>query len=193
MDERNEDALVMDIDALDDFLMSEQMPEDCMQVCDMDGFLTAMAIGPELIMPSEWLPYIIGQGEPKFKDDQQAQAFFGGVTAWYNRILEGLNQNPEQYSPCLEENRDGDPIFADWAQGFLIGMSLRQDAWDVLGDSKEFGSLLLPIIAHMPDMDTGGWVIGEDAYNDIYQMLKKEPDLLLNVIVGIDRFWKQRR
>ena len=41
---------VMDIEALDEFLMSDQMPDDCMQTCDLHGFLTAIAIGPELIM-----------------------------------------------------------------------------------------------------------------------------------------------
>ena len=77
----------MDIDELDAFLMSDQMPEDCMQLCDMDGFLTAIAIGPDMIMPSEWIPYITGTQDQGFETEQQAHAFFGGVMEWYNGIL----------------------------------------------------------------------------------------------------------
>jgi hypothetical protein len=46
----------VDLDALDRFLASDVAPEHCMRISDLDGFLTGVAIGPELIMPSEWLP-----------------------------------------------------------------------------------------------------------------------------------------
>ncbi len=61
-----------DLKKLDDFLMSERAPDDCMQLSDLDGFLTAIAIGPELIMPSEWLPMIWGEGEPVFENTDDA-------------------------------------------------------------------------------------------------------------------------
>ena len=38
-----------------------------MGLSDLDGFLTGIAIGPELILPSEWLPVIWGGDSPKFK------------------------------------------------------------------------------------------------------------------------------
>src|SRR5215212_7681851 len=56
----------VDLEALDQFLMSDASPEDCMQLSDVDRFLTGIAIGPELVMPSEWLPAIWGGDEPAF-------------------------------------------------------------------------------------------------------------------------------
>ena len=88
MNKMSSDSQIMDIEELDAFLMSDQMPDECMQISDMDGFLTAIAIGPELIRPSEWLPYITGGQEPEFKTPNQAQAFFGSVMQWYNGILQ---------------------------------------------------------------------------------------------------------
>ncbi|MBT7745398.1 MAG: UPF0149 family protein, partial [Alphaproteobacteria bacterium] len=44
------------LEELDEFLMSEDAPEDCLQISDLDGFLTGIVVGPELIMPSEWVP-----------------------------------------------------------------------------------------------------------------------------------------
>src|SRR5690606_14556827 len=43
------------LDLLDRFLMSDRAPENGLAISDFDGFLTAIVVGPELIMPSEWL------------------------------------------------------------------------------------------------------------------------------------------
>ena len=61
------------IEELDEFLMSDQTPDDCMQLSDLDGFLTGIVVGPELIMPSEWTPVIWHGGEPEFEDIEQAE------------------------------------------------------------------------------------------------------------------------
>ena len=50
----------IDLDALDDYLMSDHAPDDSMGLSDLDGFLTGLVIGPGLIPPSEWLPVIWG-------------------------------------------------------------------------------------------------------------------------------------
>ena len=48
------------LNTLDAFLSSDESPPDSMMLSDVDGFLTAIAVGPELVMPSEWLPVIWG-------------------------------------------------------------------------------------------------------------------------------------
>jgi uncharacterized protein len=42
-----------DLDALDDYLMSDLAPDNSMGLSDLDGFLTGIVVGPELILPSE--------------------------------------------------------------------------------------------------------------------------------------------
>ena len=61
-----------DLEDLDAFLMSDRAPS-CMPLSDLDGFLTAVAIGPELIVPSEWLPGSGARASPSRKPRRGAR------------------------------------------------------------------------------------------------------------------------
>ncbi len=62
-----------EIGELDAFLMSDATPDDCMDIVTLDGFLTALAIGPKLVPPSVWLPLVWGcEEEPAFESSAQA-------------------------------------------------------------------------------------------------------------------------
>ena len=76
-----------DLDLLDAYLLSDQSPPECMLLSDLDGFLTGIAIGPEVVMPSEWLPHVWGGEEPVFDDHLQASAILGTIMGRYNMIL----------------------------------------------------------------------------------------------------------
>jgi len=116
------------LDALDAFLSSDQSPPDSMMLSDVDGFLTAIAIGPELIMPSEWLPVIWGDDEPVFTDEAQMQAVLGGILSRYNQIRREIANGT--FEPILWSDADGTVIGTDWAEGFMQGVSLRATKWE---------------------------------------------------------------
>jgi uncharacterized protein len=116
----------VDLDALDRFLASDVAPEHCMRISDLDGFLTGVAIGPELIMPSEWLPLVWGGEEPVFEDEEQARSVIGAVMGRYNEILRELDTDPEAYAPILWEGPGGEDIAGDWAEGFADAIQGRR-------------------------------------------------------------------
>ncbi len=60
---------MVDIERLDTFLMSDDSPENCMQISDLDGFLTGILCSPDLIMPSEWFPIVWNDPLPTFTDE----------------------------------------------------------------------------------------------------------------------------
>ncbi len=70
----------IDLDALDAFLMSDRAPEDSMGLSDLDGFLTGVVVGPELIMPSEWTRVIWDGEGPDFESMEEALAIHGTIT-----------------------------------------------------------------------------------------------------------------
>ena len=69
----------IDLDALDAFLLSDRAPEDSMGLSDLDGFLAGVVVGPELVMPSEWLPRVWGGEEPAFESIDEARSILGTI------------------------------------------------------------------------------------------------------------------
>ena len=148
-----------DLDLLDAYLLSDQSPPECLLLSDLDGFLTGVAIGPEVVMPSEWLPHVWGGEEPVFDDHLQASAILGTIMGRYNTILREIEEGV--FGPLFWETVDGTVIIADWAEGFMHAVALRADAWEPLMRSKRHGRLLLPILAVCADED-GESVLGLD-------------------------------
>jgi len=133
------------LDALDASLSSGQSPPDSMMLSDLDGFLTAIAIGPELVMPSEWLPVIWGDDEPVFTDEAQMPAVLGGILCRYNQIQREIMDG--SFAPILWSDADGTVGGTDWAEGFMQGVELRATKWERLFRSDEGAGLIFPILA----------------------------------------------
>ena len=60
------------LEALDGFLMSPRTPGETMDVEMLDGFLVALAIGPDEVAEDEWLPAVFAGTPPEF--DSHAEA-----------------------------------------------------------------------------------------------------------------------
>ncbi len=181
--------LESDIEALDEFLMSDQAPEDCMMLCDLDGFLTGIAIGPELILPSEWLPVIWGGEEPVFDNGQQAQAILSTIMKRYNeiqaQIADGL------IAPIFMETPGGDVIASDWAEGFRQAIALRHDAWEKLVRSQKHNHILVPILALCCNDDGDSLLdLPEEAENKFFE---EAGELIPPCVLEIAAFWSAAR
>jgi uncharacterized protein len=179
------------IEELDEFLMSDQTPDDCLQLSDLDGFLTGVAIGPDLIMPSEWIPIIWQGDQPDFKDTEQAERIMGIIMARYNEILHQLDDEPGAFEPIFYEAPDGRVLAADWAEGFMDAIGLRVDAWDALFEDEDARLLIGPIMAYLHDKDGKPFIDGSPE-----EMLKIRDESAQNLpyaIKGIHDFWKARR
>jgi yecA family protein len=136
----------VDLDALDAFLLSDRAPGESMGLSDLDGFLTGIAIGPELILPSEWLPVVWGGGEPTFESAEEAGSILGIIMGRYNEIVRTLAAAPEDLDPVFWEGPEGQVIVADWAAGYLDAVALRPQAWEPLVLHPEARTLMLPLL-----------------------------------------------
>ena len=100
----------IDLKALARYLDSDQSPDDCMGLSDLDGFLTGIVVGPELILPSEWIPVIWGHEEPEFMSHAQAESIISLVMGRYNEIVTGFNSDPEKFEPIFWKNEEREQI-----------------------------------------------------------------------------------
>src|SRR5262245_10036740 len=138
-----------DLERLADFLASERAPPEALSLSELDGLLAAVMIGPETILPSEWLDYVWCGEDPIFDSQEEAGAVIGVMMARCNEIVRGLDADPPQYEPIFCEDETGAPFIDEWCYGFMAGVGMRAEKWARFMNSRK-GVLLLPIMAHVP-------------------------------------------
>jgi uncharacterized protein len=134
-----------DLEVLDRFLMSDHAPDNGMGLSDLDGFLTGILVGPELVLPSEWLPHVWGGEEPTFENEDEARTVLAALMGHYNALAQALDSGePDDLAPVYWIHGEEEIVLAaDWAEGFLDAMRLRPNAWAPLAEDGEAGHLLV--------------------------------------------------
>ena len=178
-------------DAIRSFLFSSRAPETSMGLSDLDGFLTAMAIGPVTILPSDWLPVVWGGEDSIFDDLDEASNVSALIVTRVTDIVASLRFRPEDWAPAVGESDGGGVIVADWAAGFLDAIELRPEAWFPLFEDREASVLMLPIL-----LAGGGRDVGEElgiGPSEQGEWLRWADQHIPMAVQAIDAFWKQRR
>jgi uncharacterized protein len=139
-----------ELDELDDFLLSDDTPEGCMDLTALDGFFAALVLNPVQVMPSEYLPWIwdIEEGEdgPSFSSVQQANRIMGLLMRYYNGVLDDISRGcfaPLFYTLVQE---DGSEFYdaEGWAEGFMRGVYLFNEPWMPVFEAHQ--ALLAPMV-----------------------------------------------
>ena len=184
----------VDLDALDAFLISGRAPEGSMGLSDLDGFLAGIAAGPELVVPSEWLPVVWGGEEPAFESIDEARDILGTITGRYNEVVRALGTAPDDFDPVFWEGPEGEAIVTDWAAGFLDAVLLRPKAWEPLVRHSEASALILPLLAlGADDPERLPFGIRPPAKDEAEALRGMAADLIPDCVAGIHGFWRERR
>ena len=152
--------------------LNTPLSEDEMQTLDMflanldgevpsfealDGLFCALRCAPTLVPPSGYLPVILGE-DGGFEDEDQARTMLTFITRHWNTVSDGLRQamaTETLYLPALLVDEEDQAAGNDWAEGFLLGVSMTEDDWDDFIDDEDLGELLVPmmVLAHEDDPD----------------------------------------
>jgi uncharacterized protein len=142
-----------EMDELDSFLMSDATTNEVMLLDCLDGFLTAIASGPAMPKPEEWIARVWGptaEDAPAFVSAAQAERIISLITRHMNAIGWSLHQEPELFEPVFDmqvfegderEYMDGEM----WAHGYMTGINMQRDSWKALFESKQGPVALRPI------------------------------------------------
>ncbi len=178
-----------DFDRLDRVLLSDAVPETCMMIDEIDGFMTALLCSPEAILPGEWLPVLWG-GEPEFETEEEGTEIVGLLMRMYNDIALALHARVVIKPLFMEEdNYDGEPTAnpEGWCFGFLKGLSLKAALWkEHSGDN--LSDLLAPILA-LGAIDEEGV---EDPELSLPEVKERLTNMIPGAVAGIREFWQKK-
>ena len=143
------------------------LPSDGSMTLDgMDGYLTALLVGPPLLgtIPSaDWLPLVWGGDEEPapapFQSNQKRKRTTVLVLRHLRSIEAALSTAPEAWEPVFSvaelPGTQGEELAdaTDWCMGFLAATDLAPEAWAPLFADAELGPALATIAWLGGDVD----------------------------------------
>jgi uncharacterized protein len=142
----------MTLDQLDGWLRTLEPHPRVDGMSMLDGYLTAVIIGPCSIPPDEWFVDLLGERGRIATAAGKRLVAIKAIAARFNAISEGLSITPGKHAPIFERTDDGMVLPQPWCMGFLTGMRLRQQNCDPLLDlSRMDHGLMLPILLYCTD------------------------------------------
>ncbi|MDP1870296.1 MAG: UPF0149 family protein [Gallionella sp.] len=182
-----------EIDELDEFLLSDDVPENCMDISRLDGFFAALVLNPRLVMPSEYLPWIWdseeGEDAPGFASIEQANRIMALLMRYYNGVLDAIAGN--RFSPLFYTLAQGDGgkyyEAEGWAEGFMLGVFLFIEPWRAVFESEQ--ESLSPMV--LLGTQQGAELLEKSA--DVKQARKEAYDSIADAVAILyDYFTAQR-
>lgn len=180
-----------ELEELDRFLLYGVDNDEAMTLDRLDGYLHALAIGPQTIMPKQWMPKVWGEDSammPPMDSLEQLNHIMGLVMRHYNSIISGFEQKPPFVVPYWDtyeydigefENAQG------WAYGFTEGVALNRAAWKSLFDTPQGQQWYRPI-----------GLLGDESFSANQDELTQTPELrqelahqIEDSLVNIHAFW----
>ena len=143
-------------------------------------------VGPELILPSEWLPGIWDGEEPVFQTEDEMRTVLGTIMGRYNEIVACLDTDHDDLDPIFLEGPEGEVIASDWAGGSLDVVALRPTAWKPLMEHDRGSILMVPLFILNGDMEI-------DDAADENELMAEASDIIPTCIAGIHAFWQNYR
>ncbi len=133
-----------ELDRLADIL--EQRGENAFTVEEVDGLFAALVCSPVLTKPSEWMPAVFGNEDPKWSSIDEFQEAFGLLMRHWNHVAQSINDG--SYEPVVSQEKDaeGKLVFVGsyWCLGFDAGMRFDEELWFDASD-RVLERLLAPI------------------------------------------------
>ncbi|PIE25305.1 MAG: YecA family protein [Neptuniibacter caesariensis] len=173
-----------EMDQLDDFLYSDYVSEDCLDLVGVHGLFCALNISPSPLDEATWLELVF-DGEPNWESDEQKQEIVALLKRYHQSIATNLYSDGEIELPCelsLDANDEEDisPL-AWWSQAFMEGVFNQEEQWFGSKPEEEVAEMLLPIMVASD-------LFNEDDINKIRdneklcaEMCSQIPELLIDL------------
>jgi uncharacterized protein len=186
---RTEPLSEAEVDRLAGFL--EGRGGQAMNIEELDGFFAALVAGPDMVLPSEYLPLVLGGAAVEtspFAGIDEANDILGLIMRHWNGIAATLRKG-DVHLPILLEDDAGVFQGTDWARGFIRGTELRRTGWAQLVNDEEHGGCMIPVMMlyheHDDDPELRPPPIGPEQREEIIVQMAA-------CVVRADRYFQRR-
>lgn len=118
-----------------------------MMLSELDGFIAGLLLCPEMILPSEWLPVVLGDDDADggtHSSEVKLQDCVQLVLGHYNAVSRDLQRG--RYAPVFDvDPRHDEVLWEIWMGGFERAMALHPESWMAVAqdDADEAAALAM--------------------------------------------------
>jgi len=154
-----------DVAELDRHLQALPEELDALDVEMLDGFLAAILLQPQPVLPTEWLPYVFdaqGRAEVMAREADAVERALPLIMRRHNELAAYLAAR-EPFEPVIFEleGDDGAPLagtaaiaaLEPWAVGFATALAAFPELREALEADAAGSEALAEILRHLPDDD----------------------------------------
>lgn len=179
----------MSIEDLEEYLLSEDLPDGALLMSGLDGFLTGIAVSPKPVPESEWMPQIWGGAMPPLALMPGTAWVVDAIRAHGAMIRLIVETAPETLTPILETDNDDELLPEIWAEGFMRAVYLRGQDWKPLLDNDAGWATLLPIALFADDRGPAG-KLPKSARRKRDELRGKAEEVFRSAAAGLRAFWQ---
>ena len=182
----------MPLDELDQWLRGRTgRPPAATNLSMLDGYVTAIVVGPVSFDPREWICPLLAIDADAFNHGGTPEfAAISAVAVRHNDISNILSTAPNRFEPIYRRKPNREVDARPWCEGFYAAMKLRMSAWAPLLDTGEINhGLLLPIFVHCVD-DQGLPLLGPTRKGpESKAFLRKKYTDIPTVVEAMRQYW----
>jgi uncharacterized protein len=173
-----------ELDQLDDFLYSDHVSEDCLDLIGVHGLFCALNISSTPLAEETWLELVFDEA-PKWASDAQQKEIMSLLKRFYASIGANFYSDGEIELPCElsldpEDDEDIAPL-AWWSQAFMEGVFTQEDNWFANKADDDVAQMLLPMMVASELFDEDDINKIRDDENLCAEMCSQIPELLVDL------------
>lgn len=173
-----------ELDLLEDFLYSDQVDEESLDLIGAHGLFCALNISPSPLSEEE-ITTLVFDSEPKWDSAQQKSEITSLLSRLYKEIggnlySDGEIELPFELSLDAEAEDDISPL-AWWSQSFMEGVFTQEDAWFNNNTEQDVAEMLLPIMVASELFDEDEITKIRDNEKLCAEMCSQIPELLIDL------------
>ena len=116
---------------LKSLLAMTEDPDTTFSYEELLGYLFGLAMTPDMIVPSDWMPIIFGGDLPAFDSIEQMETMTGNLMEVFNNFIADFHNEKLKFPFKIEKLNDKQLVaLYEWVSGFEEAIILREELWD---------------------------------------------------------------